>query len=717
MKNIILLSDGTGNSAAKKNKTNVWRLYEALDLHNDKQIAMYDDGVGSKESTYNKILGGVFGYGLKRNVLELYKYLCRNFRDAEQNNGEADKIYLFGFSRGAFTVRVLAGFIAYAGICTDFSTEKQLHEWASANYKLYRNRYKHGYLTRIWRALFGGSNELHYNIRPDIEFVGVWDTVDAYVFPIDELAIIWDIVIYPIRFPDYELTPKVRRACHAVSVDDERHTFHPVMWDEASEKARVEQHTVEANRIEQVWFPGVHADVGGGYPRKSLSLVTLDWMISRVEADNTDHGMVFIKDVREQYKSQSDWNGPQHDSRSGLGSYYRYEPRNITRICDDKDAGIKIEQPKLHRSVFERIKGRSLPYAPTGIPEQYTVAATEGDAPKYETEEQRRKRAAALNYALDVIFWRRALYFALLLTTLVLITSRFFLDWREGGVCVDSACVIDPVIQLVIDSLPGFAAGWFEALRQNPEWLWILAGLFIVLFRLRIIAWRAMRQHAMSAWAELKGKGEVRQWHGSLTSKLRAVWNGGLGKAINWMSGSILFLVIAYLLFALVNGAVFHVRITFGTLCAASNDASLIKDERAVTLDVSKACYASGIKLEPGKTYRFEVEPDYVEDGKGNWATPDGLVESSAVMHLFAPLRRHITSPWIKLYGRVDDGGNENFELGSGVTEYTARSEGELFLYVNDAVFGVLPKWDYFYTSGTGTNSGEIAVKVTAVIE
>lgn len=717
MKNIILLSDGTGNSAAKKNKTNVWRLYAALELHNDQQIAMYDDGVGSEDSTFNKVMGGAFGYGLKRNVLELYKYLCRNYRDAAQNNGEADKIYLFGFSRGAFTIRVLAGFIAYAGLCADYSSEEELHEWALGNYKLYRDRYRHGYLARLWCALFGGRQQLHVNTRPDIEFVGVWDTVDAYVFPVDELSILWDLLIYPIRFPDYELTPKVRRACHAVSIDDERHTFHPVMWDEASEQARVEREEVEPDRIEQVWFPGVHTDVGGGYPRKSLSLVTLDWMVSRVEGDNADRGIVFIKDIRDQYKSQSDWNGPQHDSRSGLASYYRYEPRNIAYICNDEDAGIKIEQPKLHRSVLERIKGRALPYAPTGIPAQYDVVATEGDAPQYETVEQRTKRAAALNYALDVIFWRRLLYFALLLSTIALITSRFFLDWREDGICVHSACVIDPAIQLIIDSLPGFAAGWFEALRQNPKWLWIFAGLFVVLFSFRSFTWQATRKHATCAWAAVKGKGEVREWYGSLTSNLRAMWHGGVGKVANWIFAFILFLVIVYLLFALINGTLFHLRYSFGTLCASTDDASSLKDKTTVTLDISKACYATGIRLEPGKTYRFEVEEAYVEDGKGNWATADGIVETNAVMHLFVPLRRHVSEPWIKLYGRVDDGGNENFVLGSGVTTYTTRSDGELFLYVNDAVFGVLPEWDLAYRWKGGENTGNISVSVSVEVD
>ena len=98
MSNIVLLSDGTGNSAAKRHRTNVWRLYEALDLHGHDQIAFYDDGVGSKEFVLFKLLGGVFGWGLRNNVIELYKTLCRNYK-------RGDKIYLFSFSRGAFTSR------------------------------------------------------------------------------------------------------------------------------------------------------------------------------------------------------------------------------------------------------------------------------------------------------------------------------------------------------------------------------------------------------------------------------------------------------------------------------------------------------------------------------------------------------------------------------------------------------------------------------------
>ena len=126
---LVVFSDGTGNSAAKLQKTNVWRLYRALDLAaptpqqtaagEAAQFALYDGGVGASEFRPLALLGGVFGYGLKRNVLDLYKFLCRNYRPG-------DRIYAFGFSRGAFTIRVLMGFVLRVGLleCND---EASLH--------------------------------------------------------------------------------------------------------------------------------------------------------------------------------------------------------------------------------------------------------------------------------------------------------------------------------------------------------------------------------------------------------------------------------------------------------------------------------------------------------------------------------------------------------------------------------------------------------------
>src|SRR5688572_16858134 len=109
-KNIVLLSDGTGNSSAQLLKTNVWRLYESLRLDDPSvQVACYDDGVGTSGFKPLRLLGGAIGVGLKRNVLRLYRFLCEHYEPG-------DRIYLFGFSRGAFTVRVLMGLICDQGI-------------------------------------------------------------------------------------------------------------------------------------------------------------------------------------------------------------------------------------------------------------------------------------------------------------------------------------------------------------------------------------------------------------------------------------------------------------------------------------------------------------------------------------------------------------------------------------------------------------------------
>src|ERR1700735_3116526 len=128
-KNIILLSDGTGNSSSKLFTTNVWRLYQALDLGDPaQQIAYYDDGVGTSSFKPLAILGGVFGFGLKRNVIDLYSFCCSKHQPGE-------KIYGFGFSRGAFTIRVVAGFIARVGLVRYDGNEARLAGVAGVAYR------------------------------------------------------------------------------------------------------------------------------------------------------------------------------------------------------------------------------------------------------------------------------------------------------------------------------------------------------------------------------------------------------------------------------------------------------------------------------------------------------------------------------------------------------------------------------------------------------
>src|SRR3954452_3417069 len=192
---MVVWGDGTANSASKAFKTNVWRLYQALDLGGIGQVATFSDGVGTSTFKPFEIVGLALGFGVKRRVMTLYKFLCRNYRDG-------DRIYAFGFSRGAFTVRVLAGLIERQGL-VDFGSEEELDRRALAAYRASREVA----FPATWRMpwviagrwardaavrLFNRSKTVAGPARParkvGIRFLGVWDTVAAYGLPIHELT-------------------------------------------------------------------------------------------------------------------------------------------------------------------------------------------------------------------------------------------------------------------------------------------------------------------------------------------------------------------------------------------------------------------------------------------------------------------------------------------------------------------------------------------------
>ena len=248
-KNIAVFADGTGNSAAKLNRTNVWRLYQALDTTTSPtpprplQLAYYHDGVGTSSFRPMALLGGAFGWGLKRNLLDVYSFICRNY-------AAGDQIYLFGFSRGSFTVRVLAGFIAQEGL-VQYSGDADLEYQARDAYRSYRRsfgqtgklvgplrnlmRNLRDRMISVWRRWTNCPTDArieHTNHKPRVAFIGVFDTVAAYGTPIAELTRGIDKWVWPLSMPDYMLSDKVDTARHALSLDDERDTFHPLLWDE-----------------------------------------------------------------------------------------------------------------------------------------------------------------------------------------------------------------------------------------------------------------------------------------------------------------------------------------------------------------------------------------------------------------------------------------------------------------------------------------------------
>lgn len=384
-KNIIICSDGTGNTSIKGRGTNVFKLFEAVDVNGHRadplllpQVAFYDDGVGTANMKLLKIFGGAFGVGLSRNVRQLYKELVRVY-DA---GPEPDQIFLFGFSRGAFTVRTLAGFIANQGILPRQAndTPEALDRRIKAAYKAYRKCYRPAlWRTWPWNQWFPVPARPSAAGKPRIRFMGVWDTVDAVGLPF-HIADIWNKLVYQFKFDNRDLGSNVDHACHALAIDDERAAFSPVLWNQPPQETR----------IEQVWFAGAHSNVGGGYPKHGMSLVALDWMMEKA----SHAGLRFLHSDRQFCREHLNSDDKLYDPRAGLGVFYRWKPRDITALS--KKAG--IERPVIHISALERISHGTEDYVPGNIPDRVEVWPTPQATPLANAVMS--ARAAALSLAI-----------------------------------------------------------------------------------------------------------------------------------------------------------------------------------------------------------------------------------------------------------------------------------------------------------------------------
>lgn len=362
-RNIVLCSDGTGNRGGVGDGTNIWRIFKSIDRHsqstnspNTEQLVFYDDGVGTEDFKLLKIVGGVFGYGMSRNIRQLYTHLVRAYQPG-------DSIYLFGFSRGAYTVRILASMICRCGVLNHEKIDsiETLDQRVKSLQQLHLNiaRAQGEEKESLEKELTKQTKNWCHEI-PDgyaIKFIGVWDTVHAVGLPFKRIREGLNR-IFKFGFSNNVLNEKVEKACHALAIDDQRLSFHPEMWDE---KNRI--------NIEQVWFSGVHANVGGGYPKDSMSLLSLDWMMGKAE----EMGLRFQAGKREEFRRDANVHTKLYDSRSGLGAYYRYEPRDVGKICQN----FNVTSPKIHISVLERINQITSNYGPLNLPEKITVVGTD----------------------------------------------------------------------------------------------------------------------------------------------------------------------------------------------------------------------------------------------------------------------------------------------------------------------------------------------------
>ncbi|MBI5868629.1 MAG: DUF2235 domain-containing protein [candidate division Zixibacteria bacterium] len=313
-KNIVVFSDGTGQDGGTGFNTNVYELFGMILDRSPEQIIFYDRGVGTGA---RKVAGLITGLGISKNIRDCYEFIYDNFE-------AGDQIFLFGFSRGAATVRSLSGFIHLFGILPP--SRPELIKRAYRIYKI-SNQEKRERKAAIFRE------RNHIKHWTKIRFLGVWDTVAALGLPFKSLSGLLDKIPYwRHKFHNFSLSDSVEHAVQALAIDDERKVFHPVLWEPVIRGYQT---------MQQVWFCGMHTDVGGGYKESGLSDIALEWMVQKA----VEHGLrIYPKQDRD---CHPDPNAIMHDSRKGgLAFLYRKEARSWDHA--------KYGKPTVHESVTLR---------------------------------------------------------------------------------------------------------------------------------------------------------------------------------------------------------------------------------------------------------------------------------------------------------------------------------------------------------------------------
>lgn len=317
-KRIIICSDGTWNvpdPADGSRRTNVVKLQRAvLPTASDgtKQIVFYDKGIGS-DGAFDWLVRGHTGIGLWRKVLNGYRCLAEHWV-------QGDEVYLFGFSRGAYAVRCLAGFLGHSGLL-DKSELSQL--------------------PALWKRF---ERDKPRGDRPPLPLkaVGVWDTVDSLGLP---LPLLRQLTRPRLHFHDGWLGPHVANGFQTLAIDEIRNAFRPMLWL---------NDPMPGQRIEQVWFPGVHADNGGGYPEDGLADLALNWMLRRAE----ECGLEFNR-AYESSEIHPNPRQPLHQERNGL---HRLLPLYHRPLLE---ANARTE--RIHWSAAARFDDPACGYAPDNL--------------------------------------------------------------------------------------------------------------------------------------------------------------------------------------------------------------------------------------------------------------------------------------------------------------------------------------------------------------
>lgn len=339
MKRLIVCCDGTWNDTdSQSTDTNVFRIAKAIHGSQETggvlQIVLYMRGVGTSGLKAETWIEGATGLGIDDNIRSGYMFIAQNYIPGDQ-------IFFFGFSRGAYTARSLVGFLNACGILK----RERLGDLPDA-WTYYRSDPPHS--PQDFETKY--HTDCHVDAR--VDFLGVWETVGALGIPLDVLA-----AANEKKFAFHDTSPCaiLKHGCHALAVDEHRHNFVPTFWTGAAPAGVA---------IEQVWFAGAHADVGGGYVTRTLADIPLVWMATKAESDGLALDWSCLPD-----KTHLDPLAAAHDSSSGLFRPDRLRPmyREIEQTpcqisfyerlyapVDDNGKPLPTINEKIHRSVVTR---------------------------------------------------------------------------------------------------------------------------------------------------------------------------------------------------------------------------------------------------------------------------------------------------------------------------------------------------------------------------
>lgn len=328
-KRIVICADGTWNRPEKDLSedfpTNVLKLARAISPFAEDGIpqqVFYDWGIGSY---YSQMVGGATGKGLHKNIKDDYRYIVQNY-------SPGDEIFLFGFSRGAYTVRSLCGLINNCGILK--RPDAALIEMAFKHYKNSGRKFKPE------STESSKFREKYSHPSREIKFVGVWDTVGAMGIPISFLGFLED----DDEFYDNKIGNNVKVARHALAIDEFRSDFTPTIWQPRS-----------GMDIKQVWFCGAHADIGGSYKPdsdgSSLADIPLKWMLEQAKEFGLSIETHIYENLTNNFAAKI------HKSRR---SFYRIKEKFYRKIAHGKGEIIIHPSVRLRWENDEKYRPRNL---------------------------------------------------------------------------------------------------------------------------------------------------------------------------------------------------------------------------------------------------------------------------------------------------------------------------------------------------------------------